>query len=122
MTESTVATELRAVVVDTTASPYAGHRPLPIDAVRLTDEFLAPRLRINREVTIPGQYEFLEETGRLNNFRRLTGDFDGPFEGIYFNDSDVYKWLEAASWTLATNPGDGVAALVDNVVTLIEGA
>ncbi len=91
-----------AVVVDTSRSPYARLRPVPLTAVTLTDDFWAPRRRVNREVTLPSQYRLLEETGRIDNFRRAAGKLDVPFQGRYYNDSDVYKWLEAAAWTLAT--------------------
>jgi len=58
------------IVVDTSHSPHDRLKPVPLTAVTLTDQFWAPRLRINREVTIPSQYRLLEETGRLDNFRR----------------------------------------------------
>ena len=126
MTAATTTTaQTTAVVVDTSASPNAAHRPVPIGNVRLTDEFLAPRLRINRDVTIPSQFQHLEDTNRLRNFRRVAGEFDGPFDGIYFNDSDVYKWLEAAASAIAAYPGEDAAALlamIETVVGLIEGA
>jgi hypothetical protein len=79
-------------------------RPVPVSAVRLTDQFWAPRLRLNREVTLPTQYRLLEETGRLDNFRRVAGKSQAPFQGFFFNDSDVYKWLEAVAWALAAAP------------------
>ncbi|HEV2065952.1 MAG TPA: beta-L-arabinofuranosidase domain-containing protein [Thermomicrobiales bacterium] len=119
------ATTGTAVVVDTSVSPNAAHRPVSIGDVHLEDAFLAPRIRINREVTIPSQYAHLEETKRLRNFRRAAGEFDGPFDGIYFNDSDVYKWLEAASSAIAGSPDehvDDLREMVDTVVALIEGA
>jgi DUF1680 family protein len=94
----------RAHVVDTSGSPHAHLRTLPLEAVSLADDFWEPRRRINREVTLPSQYRHLEETGCLDNFRRASGKISGEYQGIYFNDSDVYKWLEAASWTLATDP------------------
>ena len=77
---------------------------MPVSAVRLTDQFWAPRLRLNREVTLPTQYRLLEETGRLDNFRRAAGKIQVPFRGFFFNDSDVYKWLEAVAWALAAAP------------------
>ena len=92
------------IVVDTSNSPHARLKPAPLTAVTLTDEFWAPRRRVNREVTIPSQYRLLEETGRLDNLRRAAGQQTIPFKGRFFNDSDVHKWLEAASWALATNP------------------
>jgi len=116
-----------SVVVDTSAGPNAWLKPVPLTAVKLTDRFWAPRIRINRDVTVPSQYRYLEETGRLDNFRRAARKVDRPFEGIYFNDSDVYKWLEAASWVLASDPnaeaqGRRLAEVVDNVIAEVEGA
>ena len=72
------------VVVDTSTSPHARLRPVPLTAVRLTDAFWASRLRTNRDVTLPAQHRYLEETGRLDNFRRAAGKLDVRFIGIYF--------------------------------------
>jgi len=89
----------------------------------LTDGFWAPRLRLNREVTIPSQYRLLEETGRLANFIRAAGRKEIPFKGRFFNDSDVYKWLEAAAWSMATDPeSPELAGMVDAVIDLITAA
>jgi DUF1680 family protein len=112
----------RAHVVDTSGSPHAHLRTLPLAAVSLADNFWGPRRRINREVTLPSQYRHLEETGRLDNFRRASGKIGGEYQGIYFNDSDVYKWLEAASWTLATDPDPDLERMVDDAITEIADA
>src|SRR5438552_15815167 len=115
-------TEARArqvAVVDTTRSPHCRLRPVPLTAVHLEDEFWAPRLRINREVTLPGQYEQCEQTGRIDNFRRAAGKKQIPFQGIYFNDSDVYKWVEAAAFSLAAHPDTRLKQMLDAVVTEI---
>lgn len=110
------------VVVDTSRSPEARLRPVPLNAIRLTDKFWKPRRELNRNTTLKAQYLHLEKTGRLDNFRRVAGDFDGDFQGIYFNDSDVYKWLEGASWALATDQDAELAEMVASVVSLIERA
>ncbi len=112
----------RSVVLDTNKSPNARLKPVPISAVSLTDSFWAPRLRTNREVTLPAQFAYLEETGRLDNFRVAAGKKGGQFVGIYFNDSDVYKWLEAASWALASGQDPRLEEMVHVVVTEIEAA
>ena len=106
------------VIVDTSRSLYARLRPVPLTAIRLTDTFWQSRREINRTKTLPAQYRQCEETGRLDNFRRAAGKKDGPFQGIFFNDSDVYKWLEAAASALATAPDD--AALRGLVASAIE--
>ncbi|CAA9449632.1 MAG: GH127 / GH146 [uncultured Rubrobacteraceae bacterium] len=110
------------MVVDTSRSPHARLRPLPLVGVRLSDGFWEPRRRINREETLPSQYRHLEETGRLDNFRKAAGKMEGRFEGIYFNDSDVYKWLEAAAWSLATDPDHDLEKMVDAAIAEIEDA
>jgi len=91
-------------------------RPVPIGAVKLTDEFWAPRLQLLQEVTLPLQYEILEETGRIDNFRRAAGKTEGAFKGWYFNDSDVYKWVEAAAQSLAYERSSKLESLMENVI------
>ncbi|CAA9518505.1 MAG: GH127 / GH146, partial [uncultured Thermomicrobiales bacterium] len=110
-------------VVDTSGSPHARLRPVPVSAVRLTGAFWATRRQRNRAVTLPAQHRLLEETGRLDNFRRASGERpDLPFQGTYFNDSDVYKWLEAAAWTLADGPDPVLQPLVDGTIALVAAA
>ena len=112
----------RPPVVDTSRSPHVRLHPVPLDAVDLADDFWEPRRRINREVTLPSQYRHLEDTGRLDNFRRASGKIGGGYQGIYFNDSDVYKWLEAAAWTLAEGSDSELERMVDAAITEIEDA
>ncbi len=111
-----------SVVVDTRRSPEARLQPVPVEAVRLDDRFWAPRRRINREITLPSQYHYCEETGRIDNFRRAAGKKQIPFQGIYFNDSDIYKWLEAAAWTLAADPDPALGAMVDAAIGEVAAA
>ena len=61
--------QISSLVVDPSASPNARLRPVPLVAVRLCDRFWAPRLRIDRDVTLPTQYQLLEGTGRIDNLR-----------------------------------------------------
>jgi len=95
---------LLAAIVDTSKSPYARLYPVSIKDVHLEDDFWAPKLKIIREITIPSQYKLLEDTGRIFNFRRASGKEKGRYQGLFFNDSDVYKWLEAAAFSYAYNP------------------
>lgn len=78
--------------------------PLSWKKVEIEAGFWGTRLETNQKVTLNHQYEQLEETGRLDNFRRAAGKKKGEFQGLFFNDSDVYKWLEAASYSLWTHP------------------
>ena len=112
-----------AFLFDTRRSPWAGLRPLPLQAVRVEGGFWAAVLERTRQGTLPSQYRLLEETGRLENFRRAAGEHNGPFQGYYFNDSDVYKWLEGAAWSLASGEAaEGLTGQVETVAKLIAAA
>ncbi|HVK04242.1 MAG TPA: beta-L-arabinofuranosidase domain-containing protein, partial [Armatimonadaceae bacterium] len=109
-------------VVDTSSSPRARLRPVPLDAVRLDDAFLEPRRRRNREATLASQFGHLEKTGTLDNFRRAAGTKECDFRGPVFMDSDAYKWLEAAASSLGTDADPALAAMVEELAGLIAGA
>jgi DUF1680 family protein len=111
-------------VVDTSSSPHARVRPVPIEAVRLEDGFWAPRQRALAERILPTQYRLCEETGRISNFRRAAKKAAGDFRGYFFNDSDVYKWAEAVGFALATAGGidRGLSGLLSGVIDEIAAA
>lgn len=91
--------------------------------VQIEGGFWGTRLQINRKITLDGQYEQMEKTGRIDNFRRASGEKKGKFEGLFFNDSDVYKWLEAASYSLGTHPTDRrLENKVENLIKEIAAA
>lgn len=110
------------VVTDTSRSPHARLRPVPLTAVQLNDAFWKPRRDINRQATLFSQFRHCEETGTLDNFRRAAGKKQGEFRGPVFMDTDVYKWLEAAAWTLAADNDPELAAMVETAEGAIEDA
>ncbi|MFZ0534309.1 MAG: beta-L-arabinofuranosidase domain-containing protein [Anaerolineales bacterium] len=109
----------KAVILDTLRSPYARLKPVSIGNVSLEGGFWQSRFRLNQDVTIPTQFQLLEKTGRLDNFRRVSSEINKPYQGYVFNDSDVYKWLEAASWTMIYQHDGNLHKLVDQVIKLI---
>ena len=100
----------------------ASRRPLSLDAVTVTDGFWGERRRTNRDVTIRHQYDQLGESGCLDNFRRAAGDADGEFEGMWFADTDAYKWLEAAADAQRSDPDPERAERMTAVIDLIAAA
>lgn len=110
------------VVADTSRSPYARMHPLPLECVRLEDSFWAPRLKILQKTTLPVQHQILEETGRLFNFRRAAGREMGDYRGLRFNDSDVYKWVEASAFSLAYSFDENLYRLTERVIEDIASA
>jgi len=96
-------------------------RPLALKDVTIADDFWAPRLETNRKVTIPHEYEQCRETGRIDAFRLTWKEGDENPPHIFW-DSDLAKWIEAASYCLATHPDAKVKKLLDEVVDLVVAA
>lgn len=95
--------------------------PVPFPNVTLTDAFWAPRIEINRTVTLPREYEMCEATGRIAAFD-LTWRKGEPNPPHIFWDSDVAKWIEAAAYSLASHPDPGLDTLLDAVIAKLAGA
>jgi len=96
--------------------------PLNFTDVRLKDTFWTPRENINRTVTIPHAFHQCEVTGRIDNFAKAGGLMEGKFEGLRFNDSDVYKVIEGASYTLAIHPDPELDQYLDDLIGKIAAA
>lgn len=114
-----------AGIVSTALASDAGHARLKTVAptqVKLSDSFWAPRLEINRTVTLPHNIKMCEETGRISNFDKAAGKMPGKYEGAYFNDSDVYKVLEGAAYILAARPDKEMEAKIDEIIGKIAAA
>jgi uncharacterized protein len=79
-------------------------RSIPLSDLIITDPFWSRYQRTLLEKTLPAQFEQLEKTDRFANFRRAAGQEEGPHVGLYFNDSDVYKFIEACAYALAAQP------------------
>ncbi len=95
---------------------------VPFTDVELAPGFWADRLETNRTITLPHSFALCEETGRIANFARAAGLDGGEYEGFHFNDSDVYKVIEAASYILAATPDPALDAYVDDLIATIAAA
>ena len=94
--------------------------PVPFTSVKVTDQFWGQRLQASREVTIPLAFSKCEETGRYDNFIRATQpDENYHIGGFPFDDTDVYKTIEGASYLLQTYPDKKLERYIDSVLTIV---
>ncbi len=99
------------------------YRPVPFTEVKLNDRFWLPRIEINRDVTISYEFAKCEETGRIDNFAKAAGKMEGPFGTRYpFDDTDVYKIIEGASYSLQVIPDASLESYMDSLIDLIAAA
>ncbi|GAE09819.1 transposase [Paenibacillus sp. JCM 10914] len=95
---------------------------VPFTKVKITDAFWRPRLEVLKKVTLPSCLIKCEETGRIANFAKAGGLIEGEFEGIYFNDSDVYKVLEGVAYSLMLERDTALEDDADRIIELIAAA
>jgi len=91
------------------------------NSVKIKDKFWAPRIRTTQDVTLDVCLNQCEETGRIQNFVNAAAK-SGEFEGIFFNDSDVYKVLEGVAYTLMLNRSPALEARANEIITKIAAA
>lgn len=96
---------------------------VPFTSVKVTDSFWGQRLKASREVTIPLAFSKCEETGRYDNFIKAANPSeDYKVGGFSFDDTDPYKTIEGASYSLQTYPDEQLEAYIDSVLDIIAGA
>ncbi len=111
-------------------APVAGYPidPVPFTSVKVADGFWGQRLQASREVTIPLAFSKCEETGRYENFVKAARQMHSPenlgYEvgGFSFDDTDVYKTIEGASYVLQTYPDERLEAYIDSVLVIVAAA
>ena len=111
----------------TAVSAWAQNKDYPIQvvpftSVKLTDNFWLPRIKINHTVTIPASFERCESTGRVKNFE-MAAARSGKFCTVYpFDDTDIYKTIEGASFSLSLYPDKKLEDYIDTLITKIKSA
>ena len=95
---------------------------VPFTQVKLSDNFWLPRIQVNRMVTIPASFSRCESTGRVKNFI-MAAEKKGKFCTRYpFDDTDIYKTIEGASYSLALYPDAKLEAYIDSLIVIIGNA
>jgi len=119
-----VTEQKRVFVVDVSRSPYAKLKPVSISDVKITGGFWRKRLNTVFKNTLMHIYKKLEETDRINRFRWASrGQPINSDKTIYpFDDTDVYKWIEACAYKLAQTPDEELEKLIRQVVSEISAA
>jgi DUF1680 family protein len=97
--------------------------PVSFVAVKATDQFWAPRIRINQDITIPIALGHCYNTGRVDNFKKagklIPGYFDTQFT---FDDTDIYKIIEGAAYSIQMYPNAELDARMDTLIEFIRVA
>ena len=107
----------------TYTKPDAPIQEVSFTQVHLDDDFWKPRVEINRTVSIPSAFRECEKNGRFDNFAIAGGLKRGEHRGDFsFDDTDPYKIIEGASYSLAVKYDQALDAYLDSVIALIAAA
>ncbi|HAQ65415.1 MAG TPA: six-hairpin glycosidase [Bacteroidales bacterium] len=107
----------------TTKITIEKQEPVSFTAVHINDGFWAPKIEINRTVSIPSAFHQCEINGRIDNFALAGKAIKGQHKGDFpFDDTDVYKIIEGASYTLAVKYDQQLDKYLDSLITLIAAA
>ena len=100
--------------------------PPRVADVAIDDDFWGRYDRLVREKVLPYQWEALndrvegaDKSGCMHNFLVAAGRETGEHYGWYFQDSDLYKWLEAVAYTLAAHPNAELEKTADEVIDVL---
>lgn len=95
-------------------------KPVNSTEVTLTDNFWLPKIKTVQQTTIPHAIEKCRVEGRFDNFLIAGGKMEGKTRGAMpFDDTDVYKIIEGASYSLAVLPNPDLEAEVDSIISII---
>lgn len=97
-------------------------RSLPLTAITITDPFWSRYHRAQLEQGLLAQYRQIVDTGRIANLERAAKHESGGFVGYRFNDSDVYKWLEAAAYALLHGESAELRQATDAAIRAVQSA
>ena len=105
-----------------TSKPALVNQHVDFASVHIDDAFWSPRLERVARVTIPVCIDQTEvQTGRIRNFENAAKG-EGKHSGIFFDDSDVYKALEAIAYSLINYPDPAMEAKADDWIAKIAAA
>lgn len=97
-------------------------KPVDFTKVQLDDKFWLPRIETNRTVTIPASFARCQNTGRIQNFVNAANKSGKFLTKFPFDDTDIYKTIEGASFSLAVHPDPKLDKYVDSLINIVANA
>jgi hypothetical protein len=92
-----------------------------IKEVKLNDSFWLPKIRIIQDTTIRYAFDKCDSEGRMENFLVAGGKKKGSYKGkMPFDDTDLYKIIEGASYSLISKPNPALNAYLDSIIVIIK--
>jgi DUF1680 family protein len=122
--ERIFSTIILLLVIRSLSAQIATHdypiRMVPIKNVVLNDNFWLPKIKVIQDSTIQYALGKCESEGRMESFLVAGGKLSGKVRGkMPFDDTDLYKIIEGASYSLISQPNTRLDATLDSVIAII---
>jgi DUF1680 family protein len=108
--------------VNTSESSYARLEPFGFRDTTLNEGFWTKKTAVNRKVSLHFGFRMLNKAGNFDNLRIAARLIKGIYRGYVFQDSDIYKWLEALAWEMGKEQDQELSAMADQAIALIAAA
>ncbi|HUT30784.1 MAG TPA: beta-L-arabinofuranosidase domain-containing protein [Sedimentisphaerales bacterium] len=103
------------------AAPADGPlKPVPLTAVRITDNFWAPRLEVYRTNTIPHSWPYIEDN--IKAMKKIAGVSDEPCKTGKWTEANLYKYMETVAYSLAMHPDAELEKRLDEMISDVAAA
>lgn len=97
--------------------------PVNFSKIEINDAFWKPRLHTHANTTLQVCIDQCEnQTNRVRNFAIAAGVIPGEFQGLVYDDSDLYKMIEGVAYSLTNHKNPGLEAKIDTIVDYIAKA
>ncbi len=97
--------------------------PVDFSEVEVCDDFWKPRMILQADVTVPFCLDqCCSHTSRVRNFRIAAGMEEGERKGLFYDDSDLYKMIEGAAYSLRNRKNSELEARLDSIIAAVAGA
>jgi DUF1680 family protein len=95
--------------------------PVSIKDVSIDDNFWLPKIKVVQDTTIRYAFDKCDKEGRMENFLVAGGKEKGSYQGkMPFDDTDLYKIIEGASYSLISKPNPELDAYIDSIIAIIK--
>lgn len=105
------------------ASKYSDYPISSVDIrnVKLSDNFWLPKVKTIQKTTISYSFDKCSKEGRMENFLIAGGKMEGKVRGkMPFDDTDLYKIIEGASYSMISNPDPALDRYLDSIISIIK--
>lgn len=113
---------VNVVTAQTNLYPFSKLQEVGFEEVKLKDNFWLPKIRMIQTKGLPLLFNIAEQQGKIDNFRIVAKQKKGKIRLYNAADSDVYKLIEDAAYSLVSYWDEAIYKRIDSLIDIIAAA